>query len=703
MAASIVKSTTSPGFANQKSFDVRRPLVLMGGGARSQVFTEQDLSHAVGPTGDRLDFHHAEYILVNYLPLDAIERNPEYDGLTVCKLPLHVVCAKFTMAEIRDLSKIHEGLKITSRHVRKHIDELLDAHKCTPACEDSYAVLSPHKPKPGAVVDVESPEFAESFQMLPLDTIRTLLPQCQLPATAVAYEVKRVIRSKHADVFGDDAAVSNIPLAILSRHMSVQGLKSMAIHHNISLPANCPKPQRKEAVAVHECDNLQENTPWIDTSSTPLLWDSTISVSLESYPPKPTSMIDIARAMRGYCAELTPEAIEESGCCVCGQLTKKVHLIPFDETVYELTVLEELGCTRKERRSIRDPICDIPGPVLDSTLNDICPTCHESLKKNKRPKFALANRLWVGSVPACLQDLTLGEAAMVSRVRYNRCVVRVGKGHLKMTSNVIAFEHPSKKIYQRLPMDKDELADVLSVMYTGSEPPGDDDLKRTPVLVRRNKVRAALEWLKLNHKDYADLSIAYDTLETYPLENVPVGLLQQTTIIDGGNVLAAAKSVFDSEEEQRTEDGPCPFTVTALTSKRHTTMTPTQRKLPALQHLKNGGMSLAIGHDGNPQSMWNNPSLYPQMFPWLFPYGLGGVGQDEHLNMLSRENHIPWLLMYHDKRFQTAASPLMVFFNHSLIRQSSSGSFITMKRRNFLTTADAIEKLDASLLLAISE
>ncbi|KAF6755126.1 hypothetical protein DFP72DRAFT_750590, partial [Ephemerocybe angulata] len=47
--------------------------------------------------------------------------------------------------------------------------------------------------------------------------------------------------------------------------------------------------------------------------------------------------------------------------------------------------------------------------------------------------------------------------------------------------------------------------------------------------------------------------------------------------------------------------------------------------------------------------------------------------------------------------------PLMVLFNQSLISQSSSGSFITMKRRNFLKTADAIEKLDATLLLAISE
>lgn len=38
--------------------------------------------------------------------------------------------------------------------------------------------------------------------------------------------------------------------------------------------------------------------------------------------------------------------------------------------------------------------------------------------------------------------------------------------------------------------------------------------------MRRDKVAQALEWLKLNHEDYADLSISYKNLSEYP-ENVP--------------------------------------------------------------------------------------------------------------------------------------------------------------------------------------
>ncbi|KAF5331190.1 hypothetical protein D9611_013146 [Ephemerocybe angulata] len=707
MAASIIRSTTSLGFAYQKSFVPPCSLVLIGGGARTQVLHRVDMNQAVDPNGDPVIFPHAEYNFVNYLPLNAIDRSDSDDERVVCKLPLNV---------------IHVGLDITSRHIRKHAEELLAAHECTAGCEDSYAILTPRDPNASGLVDVESSEDSHTSRPKCIRSGRRRELRVSVTPAPIGYKVKRILRSRQTELLADEIALPDLPLPILSHRLSVQGLRSLALHHNIRIPARCPKPRCKELIQKHECHGCEpllfiiipvqtptktpkckEDRPWIDTDLSPLLWDSSLCMPTEEYPPRPTTMVDIARAMRAYCAELTPQAIEECGCCVCGQLTKRVLLIPFNEGAYDLTILEEIGCTRKERTSSRDPIADIPGPVLDATLSDICPDCHDALKKGRRPKYALANRLWVGKVPSCLQDLTLGEAAMVSRVRYNRCVVRVAKGHLKMTSNVIAFEHPSKKIYDRLPMDRDELSEVLSVMYTGAEPPGDDDLKRTPVLVRRNKVRAALEWLKLNHKDYADLSIAYDTLDTYPLDDVPIGLLKQTTIIDGGNVLAAAKSVFDTDEDQGTEHGPCPFTVSALTSERHTTMTPTQRKVAAVQYLKNGGRSLAIGHDVSPQSLWNNPALYPQMFPWLFPYGLGGVGQDEHMNAISRPNHVIWLLMYHDKRYQTAASPLMVFFNHSLIQQSSGGSFITMKRNNFGRAADAIQKLDGSLLLAISE
>ena len=42
------------------------------------------------------------------------------------------------------------------------------------------------------------------------------------------------------------------------------------------------------------------------------------------------------------------------------------------------------------------------------------------------------------------------------------------------------------------------------------------------MLVRRNNVKDALEWLKLNHVDYEDLYISEENLNTYPLAGIPV-------------------------------------------------------------------------------------------------------------------------------------------------------------------------------------
>jgi hypothetical protein len=272
-----------------------------------------------------------------------------------------------------------------------------------------------------------------------------------------------------------------------------------------------------------------------------------------------------------------------------------------------------------------------------------------------------------------------------------------------MITNVIAFAHPTVKIYDRLPMARTDLEEVLAVVFTGVSPPTAVELKRTPVLVRRNQVREALEWLKLNHKLYADLIIDYTTLNTYALEAVPVDVLHRKGAEDGSNVVAASMSQFDEEIEQGTENGPCPFTVHGLTSDRFTEMTSTQRKAAALQHIMNGGSVLAVGYSERPELIFNNPSLYPAMFPWLFLYGHGGVGQPCHAGKISKENHLRWLLMYHDKHFQEDAGFVIATFNHQLIKQSSGGSFMLVKRQNFEKVAETIKHISPSVLSRIAQ
>jgi len=144
------------------------------------------------------------------------------------------------------------------------------------------------------------------------------------------------------------------------------------------------------------------------------------------------------------------------------------------------------------------------------------------VRLKKLPKFALARGLWLGEIQDELQQLSFGEKLLIGRVRHNRCVVRVAKGMHKMIANAVTFEHPMQKIYTVLPPPIEEMDEVLAFIFTGPCQPTEDDFRRILLLVRRNKVAKALEWLKLNHRDYADLKISHKNLESYPEDSPPV-------------------------------------------------------------------------------------------------------------------------------------------------------------------------------------
>jgi len=88
-----------------------------------------------------------------------------------------------------------------------------------------------------------------------------------------------------------------------------------------------------------------------------------------------------------------------------------------------------------------------------------------------------------------------------------------------------------------------------------------------------------------------------------------------------------------------------------------------------MKHWNQSGKVLGIGRSPELQSIYNNPGLYPQMFSWLFLYGLGGIGASK----LSENEHKKFLLMYHDKCFQCNPGFLFAAFSHAQIKASMLG------------------------------
>ncbi|KIM38063.1 hypothetical protein M413DRAFT_44421, partial [Hebeloma cylindrosporum] len=386
------------------------------------------------------------------------------------------------------------------------------------------------------------------------------------------------------------------------------------------------------------------------------------------FPPSPLDSKLSHDIITSACKKMSKSNLEEAGCAVCGELKPLNTMSKLKNIKNLLHILDIPGVTRKEKIG-NTQIEELTGPVLDYRCDKVCDPCRKAIRKNKVPKLALANNLWIGNVPEELRCLRFVEKILIARVRHTCSFVKVSSGMRKMKANVVAFESPVAKIYDILPPPRDDLDDVLAILFTGPCKPSEVDLSRTPFLVRRNHVMRALQWLKINHCDYANIELSTENLEGYSETEPPVSIQYRPS---DSNKTPEGTSVFDTEIEDGTEEGDCSFTVHGLTGENLDTMTTSAIKAQALHHLNNQGKLLIIGQSNKLQSMWNNPQLYPQMFPWLFPYGLGGIGTTK----LSDKEHKRHLLMYHDKRFQVDINFPFVAFSHEQVKASTSQSFL---------------------------
>ena len=413
----------------------------------------------------------------------------------------------------------------------------------------------------------------------------------------------------------------------------------------------------------------------------------------QTFPPKPSDRRLEHKIITDFCTDVNMKTVAEEGCAVCGELTLTKNLMSMGRLKDNLQVLIQGGVTRLERQSRSEPIKEIEVPILATGCQRVCRTCNSSLQMGERPRNALANGLWVGDVPAVLSNLRFAERMLVSRIRHNYCVVKVASGGRKLKANAIMFSNPMQRIYDKLPPPCSELDEVLAYIFTGSTKPTAEDMKQTPLLVRRNAVAEALEWLVVNHSGYDDVVIDRDALASYPDEGPPVTVLYYER---DSNKDAESQSLDDMEAEDGIESGECLFTVHGLVGEQLNTVSSTKiLRAEALKHMNSNGKVLAIGHNDVPESIYKNPTLYPLMFPCLFPYGLGGLGMSHTLKDVLHKRH---LLMYYDKRFQVDPHFPLIAFNHEQIKSATRSAFVLADSKRFDDIANRILKIDVSTL-----
>ncbi|TFK59663.1 hypothetical protein BDN72DRAFT_780417 [Pluteus cervinus] len=170
-----------------------------------------------------------------------------------------------------------------------------------------------------------------------------------------------------------------------------------------------------------------------------------------------------------------------------------------------------------------------------------------------------------------------------------------------MVSHVIAFEAPTAKVYHQLPPPLKDMDDVVAILFTGPVQPSKEDFAKTPFLIRRAKVIAALKWLKLNHRDYTDITISKENMNQYPENSPPVSVQYKYA---ESNVIAETQDLTNMETEVGVTSGDCPCVVHGLSGQAMVTKTAETLKSIALKHMNAGGKMLAVGHGTNPESIY---------------------------------------------------------------------------------------------------
>jgi len=368
------------------------------------------------------------------------------------------------------------------------------------------------------------------------------------------------------------------------------------------------------------------------------------------------------------------------------------------------------------------PLCDIVldpnGVTVDAAGKVnllICKTCMSSLNNDKIPPLSLANRNFLGPVPNELKDLTVVEEAMIARCRAKCWVIQLkdeknldlANSQRGMKGHIIIYPQRPSEIAAVLPPSLEDIITPICVIFVGSSPPSQKWLreKAKPLSVRREKVRAALIWLKEHNRLYKDIIINHGMLNQLDDRHILPFHIEHVLPSAASDVLTSRYDASGSIESQ------VEFPENADTLFQNVVITDVDAHAPsnelraaAIRHVKKkGGGYLEIPHDPVPVNEFCNPHLFPMIYPTLFPYGLGGFEDRKRQSKLSMKRQVKHFFSLADNRFQEHYSFLFTAFNILQRREVLLRSSLKVSKSNFDKVAGDFASVSLNAVHVVSE
>jgi hypothetical protein len=364
---------------------------------------------------------------------------------------------------------------------------------------------------------------------------------------------------------------------------------------------------------------------------------------------------------------------------------------------------------------LRGKLVDTHGVTASEDGNvtlQLCHSCSRSLHRNSVPKHALVNRIYVGPVPEELHDLTMIEECMIARARAKSWIVKLQEQDSDAASpsaqrglkgHTIIYPQQPDGLTEVLPPPVDETLTFICVIFVGSSKLTKSWLreKAKPLVVRREKVRRALVWLKHNNPLYKSVEINEGNLSMLPLDDVLPYHVEHVVDDDAQETLISGYSGVAEGPLQM----PCEThfeSVVVADVDAHTPVN--QLRAAAVRHAKTKGKPFVqVGHGPRPVNEFFNVDLFPALYPTLFPYGCGGFEDRRRDKPISLKEHVKYLFSLHDKRFQTHNSFLFTAFNILQRRALLLGSSLKVKKASFAQFARSFSSVSSEAVGSVLE
>ena len=313
----------------------------------------------------------------------------------------------------------------------------------------------------------------------------------------------------------------------------------------------------------------------------------------------------------------------------------------FDDELRSISINECSNCHRK-----------FPGLQL---ANERCSHC-----RNDPVKFSITN-IVISPIPTELQGLTIIEQMLIAQVHPVVQLYRVRGAQFAFKGNVISFVQDIGEYFSILPLLPAQLAKVI--MFTKNTPTGEANFR-----ARRDKLLAALQWLKENNLYYRHITISRDNLVQIPEDGDMVRVLRPHAIDDPFGDAHEGESFVPlllpvDQQRQIRQEFRLPYPATS----------------------------------GDPIDEFTSEGYIAKAFPCLFPDGRGDFLYPR-LKQLTRHEYVNFLVQYHDRRF-IEDKRFSYFMMNTMLRHEAltcSGIFVRRTALDGATAADIRQRMESN-------